>query len=526
MINAKIKGQGSAIDIGGALPAILGGLNEQAFKAVSVNSTDMSEADQMQVRKNLGLYYETPEETNTVNGSDEGQIYEQPGGNTYKHISDDTPSPSKIKAVIRGGEEVEYNINDSSLPQGYFFVEIGYNPAFLIIVTEYPGFPGFPKGIYVATYPAESMEYSLEYITADAYVDKIPEKFLPEMGTSDAVQYIPQELTETQQMQARKNLGLYYEETTTERLEYDPDGQQVSAAGYSGGYFVKASDFPIELVDLGPQITSYAWNSDTSENETVIVDITPEMIDGQDDYYRVLANPENTAALPLMIVVLADSATIFSTTLTKGVWFGLSGGWHPDWVEHSATYVRKIPSKYLPDVGGGIETVELLSIPTNYANNAAESTFFSADDWTKLKTNNLCVAVLSGTPNRVFLVVHDNGGFAFYGLNDIEFVLMPYYVAGYVTVYPINGKQIVLSGLPSASMTQAELEALGFGTFGNNFYAWTYAKANTVFINELTNEQVLGVVALTSTYLEFWDATNKYVVTNQSMQLACTVTPR
>lgn len=31
-------------------------------------------------------------------------------------------------------------------------------------------------------------------------------------GTSDAVQYIPQELTESQQMQARKNLGLYYSE--------------------------------------------------------------------------------------------------------------------------------------------------------------------------------------------------------------------------------------------------------------------------------------------------------------------------
>lgn len=28
-------------------------------------------------------------------------------------------------------------------------------------------------------------------------------------GSSDAVQYIPQELTESQQMQARKNLGVY-----------------------------------------------------------------------------------------------------------------------------------------------------------------------------------------------------------------------------------------------------------------------------------------------------------------------------
>ena len=33
-------------------------------------------------------------------------------------------------------------------------------------------------------------------------------------GTSDAVQYIPQELTEAQQMQARKNLGVYSKEET------------------------------------------------------------------------------------------------------------------------------------------------------------------------------------------------------------------------------------------------------------------------------------------------------------------------
>ena len=486
------------------------------------------------------------------------------------------------------------------------------------------------------------------------------------------------DMTVEEQMQVRKNLGLYYEETTTEKLEYDPDGQQVSAAGYTGEYFVKASDFPIELADLGPQITSLAWNPDTSEFETVIVDITPEMIDEQDDYYRVLANPEDASALPLMIVVLVDSATIWSTTLTKGVWFGLrNGGWHPDWVEHSATYVRKIPSKYLPEIGtsdavqyipqelteaqqmqarknqdlyyseqgqettplvtdqqaeggyykvsddtptkeeiigiilmgmgsptplsqftvtdftegftvsssvfgvgmvlysdyvsggatlhpgiyllastydsflpqfvyesgevvhkipskylpdmpsgGGIETVELLSVPTNFASSAAETTFFSADDWVKVKANNLCVAVLSGTPNRVFLVIQDKGQYVFYGANDIEFILVEYYTPGYVTVYPINGKQIILSELPAASMTSAELEALGFGQWGQNFSAWIFAKANTVVINDLISPQTFGVIALTSDYLEFWDATNKYVITNQLMQLACTVTPR
>lgn len=57
-------------------------------------------------------------------------------------------------------------------------------------------------------------------------------------GTSDAVQYIPQELTESQQMQARKNLNLYrkestetelVEETDVTSIETMPDGSHFSA---------------------------------------------------------------------------------------------------------------------------------------------------------------------------------------------------------------------------------------------------------------------------------------------------------
>lgn len=43
-------------------------------------------------------------------------------------------------------------------------------------------------------------------------------------GTSDAVQYVPQTLTEAQQMQARKNQGLYYTETSPEQLVVEWDG--------------------------------------------------------------------------------------------------------------------------------------------------------------------------------------------------------------------------------------------------------------------------------------------------------------
>ena len=75
-------------------------------------------------------------------------------------------------------------------------------------------------------------------------------------------------------------------------------------------------------------------------------------------------------------------------------------------------------------------------------------------------------------------------------------------------------------------MTSAELEALGFGSYGGNISSWMFARANTVVIDDLFSSQVLGVIALTSDYLEFWDATNKYVVTLTGGTLACTVTPR
>lgn len=43
-------------------------------------------------------------------------------------------------------------------------------------------------------------------------------------SSEDAIKYTEQTLTETQQMQARKNQGLYYTETTPEQLVVEWDG--------------------------------------------------------------------------------------------------------------------------------------------------------------------------------------------------------------------------------------------------------------------------------------------------------------
>lgn len=54
-------------------------------------------------------------------------------------------------------------------------------------------------------------------------------------SSEDAIKYTEQALTETQQMQARKNQGLYYTETVPEQLiaEWDGDTEAEGLIGFS-----------------------------------------------------------------------------------------------------------------------------------------------------------------------------------------------------------------------------------------------------------------------------------------------------
>lgn len=222
LIKAKIEGQGSAIDAGSVLPAILNGIIDLIDEggggtsdAVQYIPQELTESQQMQARKNLDLYYETEQQTNTVNGTDEGEIY----ADIWKHISDDTPNRArKIVSVKRGEEEVAFSVDDTMIPEGYMLIknEDGDESWFLVIISPNSHYQGLPAGIYVATSPATVLELSLEYVTAEGETVKIPEKFLPETPSSDpeAVKYVEQELTDAQKMQARKNQDLYYSEGT------------------------------------------------------------------------------------------------------------------------------------------------------------------------------------------------------------------------------------------------------------------------------------------------------------------------
>lgn len=67
-------------------------------------------------------------------------------------------------------------------------------------------------------------------------------------GTSDAVQYIPQELTEAQQMQARKNQGLYYTEGTPAGvITWDGNTEEKEKVDLDFYSLYKIADAPADL---------------------------------------------------------------------------------------------------------------------------------------------------------------------------------------------------------------------------------------------------------------------------------------
>lgn len=378
LIDAKIKGQGTAIDAGSALPPILTGLNEMAGKAVSPDSTDMSEADQMAVRKNLGLYYETPEEDNTVqyDGNPDGKELYKDGA--LVRLSENIPSEADILAVDKNGEEITATFetigdNDS------FLIKDESISIFVIIAGEETGdYEGLPTGIYGYT---AHPEYALTYKVADAYVGEIPERFLPE-GTRDAVRYVPQELTaeqqsqartnigagtsnfngnpvlvteqeltETQQMQARKNQDLYYSDVET---------QEVEKTFYRDTAFEAQGTDDFVLVSKPSAFTYnflYRFLNDTPQAEDIVqvyndgwVAGTPTIV--TESGYIVIDSG--------ILVVYEDNKQITwegqSVTLDKGIWaymydylYGAGGdGYNGIKYNETTETVHKVPATYLP----------------------------------------------------------------------------------------------------------------------------------------------------------------------------------
>ena len=167
LINAKIAGQGSAVDVGGALPAILKGIAEMGI------SSDMDESEQMQARKDLGLYYEQSNiEEKTASYTDESESVNLPG---FYLISDDTPEKTDIVSMIVGEDEfTDLILEDRGDDDGYTITSKTNVFGFVVILSEAAG---NTPGIYVKASVKDTAE--LKYNATVITISKVPAKYLP-----------------------------------------------------------------------------------------------------------------------------------------------------------------------------------------------------------------------------------------------------------------------------------------------------------------------------------------------------------
>lgn len=176
-------------------------------------------------------------------------------------------------------------------------------------------------------------------------------------GTSDAVQYIPQELTESQQMQARKNQGLYYEEEETLAgvISWDGNTEGKESIDLGGILAYKVANFPKDI----PQD---AWLGYTSTEELETTPFTQIV-----DYGQTMPGAEGKMLLGAIsgggVVIVADQFSMDADGTTieaDGIYFTLNA--------RSFSYdaydgeVHQIPAKYIPNVGAPAVKMEVPSM--------------------------------------------------------------------------------------------------------------------------------------------------------------------
>lgn len=190
LINAKIAGQGNQIDLGGALPSILAALNELAGNAVSPDKTDMTEQEQMKVRKNLGLYYE--ETTTGEKSASYTDQSESPTLSGYAKISDDTPAKDDIISFSAStGDDLVFE----DRTDGFVITPVGA-PSGVQIIVVLDNSAGNEPGIYYNLLGAEYADVAvLVYNGLITTVSKIPEKFLPEQESGSSLPWLDLEGT-------------------------------------------------------------------------------------------------------------------------------------------------------------------------------------------------------------------------------------------------------------------------------------------------------------------------------------------
>ena len=191
---------------------------------------------------------------------------------------------------------------------------------------------------------------------------------------TDAVKYTEQTLTESQQMQARKNQGLYYEEEGLVDKTITFDGDTPPSSDWKDTAFgivnmdSPTSDLYIKVSDEVPPIDN--WGEILNLNGQPK---TEEFIEGN-NYYLIGTD----AYYPDVIVVENDNTTVDNIGVApkRGIYVGYIVSTNrsmdrTNWelqspyvssisYEGTTTTVHQIPAKYIPDMpSGGLEYYEI-----------------------------------------------------------------------------------------------------------------------------------------------------------------------
>lgn len=390
---------------------------------VLYDNQELTEEQQMQVRKNLDLYYSegTPAGVITWDGNTEGKEQISLDYYTVYKIADaplDLPISKIIKVLNANGDEFTFaggNLNPESgrleaaecmlgSEFGGFF--IADNPHFNVS-TPFEGL----SGIYV-TENIRTIEY-------DAYgetIHHIEPKYI-------------EQATEEGNMDVRKRLGLYYEEKTIERLETSPDQDvQIIDDTISIGA-QKVSDIPIDANYLIGE--KFGYGQQGMDIEEIV--ITNDMIVSDVNYTRILVNSSNPDYSPnWAIAIVPEDTTIGTHAFSKGIW--LVQDTH--WLDVPITKTSQIPPKYIKDMYYEEEGIGEKRIETSLEDCQAkvyDPDYFRV--YTKNNVYHMFFKISEDTPAPTDIISFINGNNETILPSDENFVLNQYdgyFGAGYL----------------------------------------------------------------------------------------------
>ena len=187
---------------------------------------------------------------------------------------------------------------------------------------------------------------------------------------TDAIKYTEQTLNEPQQMQARKNQGLYYEESTegekTVTTPNDPFAQwpypQENGISYGDDYFMRITDDAPAQADIIEMMIS--GETTVAGSDLQSFDITGS-VDFPSTVQGYSANPFVSSRQ--MFIVVSEDTVVDGNTYKKGIYVPHIELFANPYVSEiiyngTITTVHQIPAKYIPSVGAPAVKMEIPSM--------------------------------------------------------------------------------------------------------------------------------------------------------------------